>query len=106
MATIKVDATNFQSEVIEADGPVVVDFWAQWCGPCKAIAASLEEISEEMAGQVKIVKLDIDDSPDIATRYGVRSIPTLALFKDGEVIGARTGASPKSALSQWIGGAV
>ena len=106
MATVKVDTSNFQSEVLESAEPVVVDFWAEWCGPCKMIAPSLEEISSEMQGKVKVAKLNIDENPDIAAQYGVRSIPTLAMFKGGEVADIKVGASPKSALSTWISGAV
>ncbi|MEX3010868.1 thioredoxin [Hoeflea sp. TYP-13] len=106
MATVKVDTSNFQSEVLEAAEPVVVDFWAEWCGPCKMIAPSLEEISSEMAGKVKVAKVNIDENPDIAAQYGVRSIPTLAMFKGGEVADIKVGASPKSALSSWISGSV
>ena len=106
MATVKVDTSNFQSEVLESAEPVVVDFWAEWCGPCKMIAPSLEEISSEMAGKIKVAKLNIDENPDLAAQYGVRSIPTLAVFKDGEVADIKVGASPKSALSSWISGSV
>lgn len=106
MATVKVDTSNFQSEVLEAAEPVVVDFWAEWCGPCKMIAPSLEEISSEMQGKIKVAKVNIDENPDIAAQYGVRSIPTLAVFKGGEVADIKVGASPKSALSSWISGSV
>ncbi|MEM9104068.1 MAG: thioredoxin [Pseudomonadota bacterium] len=106
MATVKVDTSNFQSEVLESAEPVVVDFWAEWCGPCKMIAPSLEEISAEMAGKIKVAKLNIDENPDLAAQYGVRSIPTLAVFKGGEVADIKVGASPKSALSSWISGSV
>jgi thioredoxin 1 len=106
MATVKVDMDNFRSEVLESAEPVVVDFWAEWCGPCKMIAPSLEEISEEMQGKVKVAKLNIDENPDLAAQYGVRSIPTLAMFKGGEVADIKVGASPKTALSSWISGAV
>ncbi len=102
MATVKVDNSNFESDVLEAEGPVVVDFWAEWCGPCKMIGPSLEEIAREMDGKVKITKLNIDENPELASRFGVRSIPTLMLFKDGEVADTKVGALPKSALSQWI----
>lgn len=105
MATVKVDATNFQAEVLESTQPVVVDFWAEWCGPCKMIAPSLEEISSEMAGKVKIAKLNIDENPELAAKFGVRSIPTLAMFKNGEVADIKVGASPKTALSSWISSA-
>jgi thioredoxin 1 len=106
MATVKVDMNNFQSEVLDAAEPVIVDFWAEWCGPCKMIAPSLEEISTEMQGKVKVAKVNIDENPDLAARYGVRSIPTLAMFKGGEVADIKVGASPKTALSSWISGAV
>ena len=102
MATVKVDSNNFKSDVLEAEGPVVVDFWAEWCGPCKMIGPSLEEISREMDGKVKITKLNIDENPELAAQFGVRSIPTLMLFKGGEVADIKVGALPKSALSQWI----
>lgn len=106
MSTVKVDTSNFKAEVLDSDEPVVVDFWAEWCGPCKMIAPSLEEISTEMAGKIKVAKVNIDENPDIAAQYGVRSIPTLAMFKAGEVADIKVGASPKSALSSWISGAV
>lgn len=102
MATVKVDNSNFQSEVMESDVPTVVDFWAEWCGPCKMIGPSLEELSDEMAGNVKITKLNIDENPDLAAQYGVRSIPTLLIFKNGEPVGMQVGAKPKSALADWI----
>jgi len=102
MATVKVDNDNFQSEVLNSDIPAVVDFWAEWCGPCKMIGPSLEEISEEMAGSVKITKLNIDENPDLAAQFGVRSIPTLLLFKNGEPASMQVGAKPKSALADWI----
>ena len=106
MATVKVDNNNFKSDVLEAEGPVVVDFWAEWCGPCKMIGPSLEEIANEMAGKVKITKLNIDENPELAAQFGVRSIPTLMIFKGGEVADMKVGALPKTALSSWIGGAV
>ncbi|MFZ1814830.1 MAG: thioredoxin [Rhizobiaceae bacterium] len=102
MTTIKVDKSNFQTDVLGSDVPVVVDFWAEWCGPCKMIAPSLEEISKEMAGKVKITKLNIDENPELAAQYGVRSIPTLMLFKGGEPASMQVGARPKSALADWI----
>jgi thioredoxin 1 len=106
MATVKVDSANFQSEVLDSSVPVVVDFWAEWCGPCKMIAPSLEEISNEMEGKVKVAKINIDENPEIASQFGVRSIPTLAMFKAGAVADIKVGASPKTALSTWISGAV
>jgi thioredoxin 1 len=106
MATVKVDKNSFKADVLDAAGPVVVDFWAEWCGPCKMIGPSLEEISTEMAGKVKITKINIDENPEIAAQFGVRSIPTLMIFKDGEVADMKVGALPKTALSHWISGNV
>jgi thioredoxin 1 len=103
MATVKVDNSNFQANVLDSAEPVVVDFWAEWCGPCKMIGPSLDEISNEMAGKVKIAKLNIDENPELAAKFGVRSIPTLMLFKAGEVADIKVGAAPKTALSAWIG---
>ncbi|CAN7635430.1 thioredoxin [Rhizobium sp. LjRoot254] len=105
MATVKVDNNNFQNEVLNSAEPVVVDFWAEWCGPCKMIAPALEEISNEMTGKVKVVKLNIDDNPELAAQFGVRSIPTLAIFKGGKVADIKVGAAPKTALTAWIAGA-
>ncbi len=106
MATVKVDNSNFQADVLNAREPVVVDFWAEWCGPCKMIGPSLEEIATELGGKVKIAKLNIDENPELAAQYGVRSIPTLMIFKGGEVADMKVGAAPKTALSHWISGAV
>ena len=106
MATVKVDNNNFQSEVLNSSEPVVVDFWAEWCGPCKMIAPALEEISNEMSGKVKIAKLNIDENPELAAQFGVRSIPTLAIFKDGQIASRQVGAKPQAALEQWINTAV
>lgn len=106
MATVKVDKNNFQSDVLQSKEPVVVDFWAEWCGPCKMIAPALDEISTELSGKVKIVKVNIDENPELATQFGVRSIPTLLLFKGGEVADMKVGAAPKTALSHWINSAV
>ena len=105
MATVKVDTSNFQDEVLNSVEPVIVDFWAEWCGPCKMIAPSLEEISVELAGKVKVAKVNIDENPKIAAQYGVRSIPTLAMFKAGEVADIKVGAAPKTALTSWISNA-
>ena len=106
MATVKVDKSNFKSDVLDAREAVVVDFWAEWCGPCKMIAPALEEIANEMGGKVKIAKLNIDENPELAAQYGVRSIPTLMVFKGGEVADMKVGAAPKTVLSSWISGAV
>ena len=105
MATVKVDNANFQAEVLNSSEPVVVDFWAEWCGPCKMIGPSLEELSNEFAGKVKIAKINVDENPELAAQFGVRSIPMLAMFKGGEVADVKVGASPKNALSAWISSA-
>jgi thioredoxin 1 len=105
MATVKVDTNNFQAEVLNSAEPVVVDFWAEWCGPCKMIAPSLEEIAIELSGKVKVAKLNIDENPELAAQFGVRSIPTLAMFKGGEVADIKVGAAPKTALAAWISSA-
>lgn len=104
MATVKIDNSNFEEGVIRSTEPVVVDFWAEWCGPCKMIGPALEEISAELNGKVKIAKVNVDENPEIAARYGIRSIPTLIMFKNGEVADMRIGAQPKTALSSWISG--
>nr|WP_310621656.1 thioredoxin [Pseudovibrio sp. M1P-2-3] len=102
MATVNVSDETFDAEVLKSSSPVVVDFWATWCGPCKMIAPSLEEISEEMASDVKIAKLDIDSNQQSAMTYGVRSIPTIILFKDGEPAATLVGAQPKGKIAEWI----
>jgi thioredoxin 1 len=102
MATVKVTDDTFAAEVTNSDIPVVVDFWAEWCGPCKQIGPSLEELSEEFAGQVKIVKVNVDENPNSPAQMGVRGIPALFLLKDGQVVANKTGAAPKAALSDWI----
>ena len=102
MATVAVTDETFDSEVKNSDVPVVVDFWAEWCGPCKHIGPALEELSVEMAGKIKIAKVDVDTNPNSAASMGVRGIPALFIFKDGEVISNRAGAAPKAALQSWI----
>jgi len=102
MAVGKVSDTTFESEVLKATGPVVVDFWAEWCGPCKQIAPALEEISGSLNGKVKIVKLNVDENPQTAAKYGIQSIPTLMIFKDGQMASRQIGAAPRQKLEQWI----
>ena len=102
MATLKADEQNFSDMVLNADTPVVVDFWAEWCGPCKAIAPALEELSDEMDGQVKIVKVNMDENQNLAMQHNVRSIPTLLMFKNGEPVAVQVGAAPKPKLQDWI----
>ena len=101
--TTAVSDANFKSEVLDAKEPVLVDFWAEWCGPCKAIGPVLEELSHELSGKVKIVKLNVDENPDTTVAYGVRSIPTMILFKGGEAADMKVGAgTPKAGLSKWL----
>ena len=102
MATHAVTDDTFDTEVRQSDLPVVVDFWAEWCGPCKQIGPALEELSEELDGKVKIVKVNVDENPNSPGQLGVRGIPSLFLFKDGEIVSNRTGAAPKAALQNWI----
>ena len=102
MATNKTNDLNFKIDVLDSKQPVLVDFWAEWCGPCKAIAPSLEELSEEMASKLKIVKINVDENPSISQTYSIRSIPALMIFKDGKKISEKMGALPKSALQSWV----
>ena len=102
MSTVAVTDDTFDAEVRKSKVPVVVDFWAEWCGPCKQIGPVLEELSSEMAGKVKIAKVDVDSNPSIAATIGVRGIPALFIFKDGEIVSNRAGAAPKAALQSWI----
>ena len=102
MASKPVADDSFESDVLGAEGPVLVDFWAEWCGPCKQIGPSLEEISEEMGEAITVAKVNIDENPMTPSKYGVRGIPTLMLFKDGEVAATKVGALPKGKLVEWI----
>ena len=106
MAVGKVSDSTFASEVLKATSPVVVDFWAEWCGPCRSIAPALEEIAGSLGDKVKIVKLNVDENPQTATKYGIQSIPTLMIFKNGELASRQVGALQKQKLEQWITTAV
>ena len=106
MATVAVTDETFEAEVKNSDIPVVVDFWAEWCGPCKQIGPALEALSAEFEGRVKIAKVDVDSNPNAAAAMGVRGIPALFIFKDGQVVSNRAGAAPKAALQSWIEGAI
>lgn len=101
-ATKAVSDSSFEQDVLKADGPVLVDFWAEWCGPCKMIAPALEDLAGEKAGQLTVAKVNIDENPGTPSKYGVRGIPTMMLFRDGEVAATKIGALPKGALFQWV----
>ena len=98
--------SNFDRDVLKAEKPVLLDFWAEWCGPCRMIGPSLEDIAKDMDGKLKVVKVNIDENPMVPTRYGVRSIPTLLLFKNGQVAATKIGAEPKQKLVSWINTAI
>ena len=102
MATSKTNDLDFKSDVLDSDKFVLVDFWAEWCGPCKAIAPSLEEISEEMKDKLKVVKVNVDENPTVSQSYSIRSIPALMIFKNGVKVSEKMGAIPKSALQAWV----
>jgi thioredoxin 1 len=106
MSTKTVTDASFNDDVIGSDKPVLVDFWAEWCGPCRMIAPALEEISAELGERVTVVKLNIDDNPEAPARYGVRGIPTMILFKDGQPAATKVGAAPKTQIQGWLEGAL
>src|SRR3974390_2684863 len=102
MSTVKVTDESFEKDVLQAESPVLVDFWAEWCGPCKQIAPALEQISDELVGKVTIAKLNIEESPTTPSRYGVRGIPTMMLFKGGQMASMKVGAMPKQKILEWL----
>jgi thioredoxin 1 len=102
--TVAVSDATFEADVLKAKGPVVVDFWAEWCGPCKQIGPYLEEIAKEMEGKVTVAKLNVDHNQKTAAKYGIRGIPTLLVFKDGQVTATKVGSMPKTQLADWIKG--
>lgn len=102
MATKAVGDSNFHDDVLGASGPVLVDFWAEWCGPCKMIGPALEEISDELGDKVTITKLNIDEHPVTPGKYGVRGIPTMIMFRDGQIVDTKVGAAPKAQIKSWI----
>ena len=106
MGAQQVTDGNFEQEVLKSDKPVLVDFWAEWCGPCRALGPSIDALAAEKNGQIKVVKVNIDENPNAPSKYGVRSIPTLLLFKGGQVVAQTVGAMPKSELTKWVEGAV
>ena len=103
MTTVKVTDESFESDVLKASGPVLVDFWAEWCGPCKQIGPAIDQIAEELSGKVTIAKINIDENQMTPGRYGVRGIPTMMLFKDGQMASMTVGAMPKSKILEWLG---
>jgi thioredoxin 1 len=101
-APIKVSDASFQADVLNSKNPVVVDFWAEWCGPCRMIAPALEELAGELEGKVTVAKVNIDENPSIPQKYGVRGVPTLMIFHQGQVAATKVGALPKSKIKEWI----
>lgn len=106
MSVEKVSDQSFDQDVLKSGAPVIVDFWAEWCGPCRMVAPILDEVSGEMGDKIKIVKLNVDENPETASKYGIMSIPTLLLFKDGKIASRQVGAAPKAKLVQWINGSI
>jgi thioredoxin 1 len=102
MSTVKVTDESFERDVLQSDKPVLVDFWAEWCGPCKQIAPALEQIAEEMGDQIVVAKVNIEESPQSPTRYGVRGIPTMMLFRGGQLASMKVGAMPKQKIVEWL----
>ena len=106
MSTTKITDASFDNDVLKASGPVLVDFWAEWCGPCKQIAPALDQIASELGSKLTVAKLNIDENPSTPGRYGVRGIPTLMIFKDGKVAATKVGALPKQRILEWINSSI
>lgn len=106
MGSVAVTDENFENEVLQSDEPVLVDFWAEWCGPCKVLGPVVDELAGEMSGKVKVVKVNIDEAPEAPTKYGIRGVPTLMIFKGGEVVDTKVGGMPKNQLAEWVEGNV
>ena len=106
MSSVAVNDTDFENEVLNADKPVIVDFWAEWCGPCKQLSPIVDELADDMKDSVKVVKVNIDEAPEAPTKYGVRGVPTLMIFKEGQVVDTRVGGMPKSQLQEWVEGQI
>lgn len=102
MATIAVSDSSFKEDVMSSSTPVLVDFWAEWCGPCKQIGPALEDVATEMSGKLKVAKVNIDDNPETPAKFHVRGIPTLMIFKDGQVVATKVGAMTKTKLQEWV----
>ncbi len=106
MSSVKVSDAEFENEVLKADQPVIVDFWAEWCGPCKAMSPLVDELAGELSGKAKVVKINIDENPNAPTKYGVRGIPTFMVFKDGQLVDTKVGGMSKSQLTDWASSAL
>lgn len=104
--SVSVTDQNFESEVLQADGPVVVDFWAEWCGPCKVMSPLVDQLASELGDKVKVVKVNIDENPNAPTKYGVRGIPTFMVFKGGQLVDTKVGSMSKTQLGEWINSSV
>ncbi len=102
MASVNVSDADFENEVLKSDEPVMVDFWAEWCGPCKALSPIVDEVANEVSGKMKVVKVNIDENPNAPTKYGVRGIPTLMVFKGGELVDTKVGGMSKTQLNDWL----